>query len=883
MKTRIALAIGSLIVHCASLAAGEVARATLDNGLEVLVEERRGAPTVACRVYVKTGSIYEARFLGCGISHIYEHLLAGGTTSTRPETETAKILQSIGGNTNAYTTYDVTCYHITTTGEHYGTALDLLADWMTNNVLDEREVAREREVVKRELEKDLDEPSHVIWQLYAETAYRVHPVRLPIIGFKENIERLGRDDLVAFYRDRYVPNNALVVVVGDVDKDEALDRVRGAFASWERRPLPPFPLPEEPRQIAPRRAEKAMGINVALAKIGWPTVDLAHQDLFALDVLAFVLAQGEASRLTRTLVHEKRLANAVSASSWTPSFAPGQFAIQLEVEDHAKLEEAIAAALAEVERVREAPVGEDELARAKRQKLAEHVFNTQSNEDRAEDLASWWIGTGDPFFGEKYVAGIARQTPADLVRVARQYFVPERLNVAVVRPEGEGGGARPSPGPGANASASARTTAVAAVRKTVLENGLTLLVKRLPGTASVSIQAMFRGGVRAETPETSGLFGVLANTMVRGTKTRSPEDLSAAIEGLGATLEAEAGWAAFGVRGRFLAQDVERGVGLVREVLLDPSLPEPEIERQKWEAKYRIAAIEDDWAEEGTYFLREKMFPAHPYGLRPAGRVESVEKIDRAALVAAHARFVVPERGVIALFGDVEPERAEALLRQAFATWTRAREEAPPFVPPPPPAPLEKAGEVVKEVAKGQTTIALGYTGLAVESGDRYALEVIDAITSGIGLPSGWLHEALRGGDRSLVYFVHALDWMAIDGGLYYILTRCNPEDEATVVGLIRDVQRRIQEAPVSDEDLARGKSIAITAAEVGYETPAQQAQAAIAAELNGLGADFLEPGRYAARIEAVTKEDVLRVARKVFGRPSLLALVRPAKEKEPR
>src|SRR5204863_4324617 len=139
---------------------------------------------------------------------------------------------------------------------------------------------------------------------------------------------------------------------GDVKKEDALDRVRKAFAPWERRPLPPFALPDEPRQVAPRTAERAMGVNVTTAKLGWPSVDLVDPDLYALDLLAFVLAQGEAARLTRSVVAEKRLANSVSASSWTPAFVRGQFMIQLEIQDGAKANDAVRAVLAEIEGVK---------------------------------------------------------------------------------------------------------------------------------------------------------------------------------------------------------------------------------------------------------------------------------------------------------------------------------------------------------------------------------------------------------------------------------------------------------------------------------------------------------------------------------------------------
>ncbi len=183
---------------------------------------------------------------------------------------------------------------------------------------------------------------------------------------------------------------------------------------------------------------------------------------------------------------------------------------------------------------------------------------------------------------------------------------------------------------------------------------------------------------------------------------------------------------------------------------------------------------------------------------------------------------------------------------------------------------------VGKETEKGQTTIVIGWPGVAVESADRFALDVIDAITSGIGLPSGWLHDALRGGKRSLVYFVHAINWMQVDAGLYYVITRANPEDEKAVLDIIRDVQRRIVEEPVAPDELARGKAIATSAFQIGLATPAEQASAVALFELQGLGHDFAD--RYPERIRAVTAEDVARVARRIFSRPRVLALVRPKK-----
>ncbi|HVY60845.1 MAG TPA: pitrilysin family protein, partial [Planctomycetota bacterium] len=433
----------NFIAACAlalALAPAGVVRETLPNGLDVLVQERPGTATVAVRVYVKTGSINEDPFLGAGISHLYEHLLAGGTTTTRGEKETAEILRAIGGEMNATTNYDVTSYFITTSGEHAGTAIELLADWMRNNTLDPREVARETEVVQRELEKDDDEPASVLWRTHMETAYRRSLVRLPVIGYKANIQRITRDDLVRFYRERYAPNNALLVIAGDVKAAPTLEKVRAAFGPWERRTLRANVLPEEPPQVAPRRAEKEMPIGVTLVKIGWPTVDLLDPDLYALDTLAFMLGQGDAAVLKRVLVDEKKLATAVRLSSWTPWFTKGQFMIDLEVPEARNVEAAIEAATSGIAATPALPPAlartalAEGLERAKKQKVAEYVFNTQKNENIADTIAQDWIGTGDPFFSEGYVDRIQRVEVEDILRVAKRYLVPERVTVTIVGP-----------------------------------------------------------------------------------------------------------------------------------------------------------------------------------------------------------------------------------------------------------------------------------------------------------------------------------------------------------------------------------------------------------------------------------------------------------------
>ncbi len=300
----------------------EVFHITLDHGLIVLIEEHHANPIVSVQVFVRTGSIHEQEYLGSGISHFFEHIISGGSTSNRTEDESREILETIGNQTNAYTTLDHTAYYIHTTSEHWTTALDLLADWMLNSQITEKEFLREKGVVQREIEQGLDNPQRQLFQLARETRYNVHPARYPVIGYPELVQQVSRDDLLTYYRRMYAPNNMIVVVVGDVDTQDALAQIRQAFGAGERRHLPALSLPPEPPQVGKRTAALEMEINQAYLNLSFGTVTLTHPDLYPLDVLAYILSQGESSRLVKRLKHEQQLVYQIHSGSFTPSYAP---------------------------------------------------------------------------------------------------------------------------------------------------------------------------------------------------------------------------------------------------------------------------------------------------------------------------------------------------------------------------------------------------------------------------------------------------------------------------------------------------------------------------------------------------------------------------------
>lgn len=221
-----------------------VERLVLPNGLTLIIKPDSSAALASVQVWVKSGSIHEGANLGSGLSHFLEHMLFKGTT-TRAGREISTRVQAHGGYINAYTTFDRTVYYIDLPSEHVEVAIDLLADAVFHSVLPPEEVEKERNVILREIDMGRDDPDQRLGEALFETAFHQHPYRLPIIGHRNVFAAATRDELVAYYQARYVPNNTVVAIVGDVGVDQARSLVEKHFGQLPRRKLAPVLVPME--------------------------------------------------------------------------------------------------------------------------------------------------------------------------------------------------------------------------------------------------------------------------------------------------------------------------------------------------------------------------------------------------------------------------------------------------------------------------------------------------------------------------------------------------------------------------------------------------------------------------------------------------------------
>jgi zinc protease len=856
MRSRLHQMLWSLgiLLAVAGLGQAAVFQETLDNGLTLLIEENHANPVVAVEVFVRTGSIYEQEYLGSGISHFFEHIIHGGTTSTRSEAESRRLLEAIGNDSNAYTTVDHTAYYINTTTEHWRTALELLADWMLHSNITPEEFEREKGVVQRELEQDLDNPEQMLAQITMETRFQVHPARYPVIGYKELVQKVTRGDLVRYYQRMYTPNNMLVVVVGDVQTSDVLAHVRETFGQGERRPLPAISLPEEPPQLGKRTVVKEMAVSQASMSLSFRTVALTHPHLYPLDVLAYILANGDSARLVRHIQEEQQLVYAIQAASYTPAYAVGTLAVSAALAPE-QLPAAEAAILQELYRLREELVSPEELAKAKKQKLADYVFERQTVEQQAHGLGLDMLSTYDPNFSETYVRNIQQVTAEDIREVARLYLREETLVQAVVRPQSD------TPSALAPTPVAQREPVV----KKVLANGMTLLLKRNAALPIVAIQAYFKGGVRVETPDTNGLSQLTANLLLKGTTSHSAEEIAALFDARGATVAAESGNNSFFVNATCLRQDFNELFQVYADIILHPSFPDDELMKMR---RLLLAALEqqnDDWRTEIERLWRQLFFTVSPYRLSPEGTAATLQHLRRQDVVTFYQRYVVPGNMVLAIVGDIDPTQTVTIVEQTFKPFLARPVAFPEVLAEPPPTQVRRQ---VKQTQKQVAAIYIGFPGTTLTNlADRYPLHILDGIVSGLDIPGGWLHNALRG--QQLVYVVHAFSWLGLESGYFGIYAATQPDQVHTVVDMILQIMDKAKAGQISDEELDNTKQMALVTARLHRQANDQMASDMALNELYGLGYDF--SGHEAEQIAKVTKADVQRVAQTYLHHPTIM------------
>ncbi len=831
---------------------------TLENGLRVAIQEDHFAPVVAIQIWVKAGSADETPDVA-GAAHVHEHMLFKGTRR-RPVGAIATEIESSGGSINAFTTADHTVYHIVLASRHFSDGLDILTDAIQNSTFDPRELDKELQVVMEEWKRGEDSPTTRAATELFEVAYTQHPYGRPIIGYRATIEALNRERVVHFYQRWYHPNNMTVVIVGDIDREKARQEVQRLFDQTPSVQLPARPRPTEPAQTELRLSVVDMNVEEFYLYMGFPLPPAEHEDIFALDLLSFIVGGGESSALVQKLQAEQELVNWITASAYTPADS-GLFILAAALEQE-KIRSALEQSLALIFQYKHTPVTQAELDRARTNLASDFVYRRETVQGQARQLGYFLTVFSDPDYEQRYLTGLAAVTPRDIQRVARQYLSPTSLSAIILgktqdtriptaeelaqlchhldQPASKAG--TPAETNGANGNA------VTAVR---LDNGVRLLVKEHHGIPVMAVQAATLGGLLFEDEHNVGISNFIAGMLTRGSQQFSRLSLAEAVESLAGGLSGFSGRNSLGLSGSFLTTHVDEGIDIFLETLLHPTFPADEVEKRRREILLALKNREDDLAQVAFDLFYQTLYETHPYRLLTLGSEASVSAMTQEQVAAYYKTLLDPERLVLSVVGDVETTQLIDRLSAGLSTLPAV---SPPSAPAPEARPLG-VRTATKRVEKQQAHVVLGFQGVTLDNPDRYALKVLDTILSRQG---GRLFYEVRE-QRALAYSVTAFSVEGLAPGTFGVYLGTDPGRVDEAVSATQAELERLRQEKVTADELERAKKYMTGSYEISLQSNTAQSEELAFNELYGLG--HTHGRRYLDYIQQVTEADVQRVA----------------------
>jgi zinc protease len=404
----------------------------LENGLKIMILEDHKAPLATFQIWYRLGSRDEPAGKS-GLSHLLEHMMFKGTPRYGSK-QFSRIIQRNGGVGNAHTSKDYTMYFQTLSSGRIGISIDLEADRMSNLLMDPGETTSERNVVTEERRMRYeDDPQNALFEAFSAAAFMAHPYRNPVIGWMSDLSSLQREDLCILYRKYYAPNNAFIVIAGDVNPKEVMEKIGSAFEDKERVSIGTQHVTEEPEQRGERKVQIKKEAELPFILVGYHTPSYPHRDSAALEVMSAILGSGKSSRLYHSLIYEKKIALNAGADYSGMHKDPFLFILWGTAAPGRNIGEVESEFYKELEHLKEMPPSLRELEKAKNQIEASFIFSQDSLYMQAMRIGMFEI-LGNWRLMERYLQEIRKVTPEEVRQVAKKYLTEDNRTVGILVP-----------------------------------------------------------------------------------------------------------------------------------------------------------------------------------------------------------------------------------------------------------------------------------------------------------------------------------------------------------------------------------------------------------------------------------------------------------------
>ncbi|MBI2842044.1 MAG: insulinase family protein [Armatimonadetes bacterium] len=907
---RFYIALLLLMAVSAFAAENAVTETVLPNGLTVLIKEVHSAPVLTVQVWYKVGSRNEHTGI-TGTSHLLEHMMFKGTEEYG-KGEFQRLVKSKGGRNNASTSNDFTNYWELLSTEHLELALKLEADRMTNALIDAKELDAEKVVVRSELEWRENDPEMLLYTSMDSAAYTAHPYRWPIIGWTADVMNVPREKVYNYYRTFYHPNNATLVIVGDVDIEKTMALVRNYFGVIPKGPEPPPVYTEEPPQRGERRFALKREGSAARTMVGFHVPELTDPDTYPIMVLDQILSGGKSSRLYQSLV-EGQIATSVWSTSGS-SRDPGLFLLAATGRDGVTAEQLEKALVEEVEKAASAPPSPDELTRAKNQLEAYLIFQNDGVSRQGyqlgyyNTLASWK-------YLDTLLPRLNAVTAEEVQRVAKQYMTEDNRTVGWFVPTGPtAGGQGDSSMPGAphfseqiaanyrsesdrmpsavpfrsnTVIASNNTQPVAASddpassstspkaakpKRVVLGNGMVVIVQENPSNRTIAISGNLKAGGYFDPTNKQGLAKFVAGMLSRGTQSRTALDIAKETDFVGANINISSSTEAVEVSAKALSKDFGLMLDLISDQLRNPTFPDEQIEKLRGEMVSELEQEKENTELRARRALYRSIYPkGHPYYSQTIEEDQaSIKSIAKDDLVAFHKKYYGPETTVIVIVGDVEADQAVSAVEKQFGNWQPTGPARKIDIPDVALA-SEPSKVVIPVMDKSQADVFFGHAGqLSRDDPDFYTVNVMNYVLGGGGALDSRLGSRIRD-DMGLVYSVYSWFEATLGEGPWYAAFGANPENvDKAVAATDEEIRRYINSGP-TEEEFKGAIDYIVGVFPIRLERNDGVASVLLSAEFYGLGMDYIQ--EYPKLYRAVTINQV-RAAAKKYLHPDRRTLV---------
>jgi len=849
---------------------------TLDNGLDVILHQDRTLPIVAVNIWYHVGSKNE--WPGrTGFAHLFEHMMFQGSKNWDDEFF-APLLEA-GGTLNGSTSTDRTNYWEIVPSNFLERALWLEADRMgfLLEAMTQDKLDNQREVVKNERRQNYtNRPYGQAMELLVESAYPAgHPYSWTTIGSEEDLEAASLDDVRDFFRRFYHPGNASLAIGGDFEMDEAKEMVERHFGGLEPGPTVWRLAEWQPRFEAPRRVIAQDRVQLPRLYLGWHTPRFFSPDDASLDLLAGILGDGKSSRLYRSLVYERQIAQDVTVSQHSRELS-GIFHIVATARDGHTTDELESAIDLEMGRLLADGPTAEELARLQTRVESDFVRALQKvgGFGGVTDLLNQYNHyIGDPGWFDRDLSRWLGVTVDDCRRVARSWLDQPRLSLCI-EPQGT---------PHASASATARSVdrtvkpagqADPSVRLPVLDrrrlaSGLEIVVvehRRLP---LVSAGLVVRAGSANDPAERHGLAKMTAAMIDEGTESRSALEIADAVDRLGARLGLFASVDSSGASIGVLRKHQEPAFAILADVLRRPSFPDEELERQRARLSTQLMQERDRPEALARRVTARVLFgDAHPYGHDAAGDQDSIAAMTTDDVRGFWQRAWHPGQSTLVVVGDIDAATVERLASDALGDWAAA-DAAPPQVADANPATGRRI-VVVDRPGATQSMLTLAHLGVARSTPDFFATLTMNSALG--GMFTSRINMNLRE-DKGYTYGARSYFGYRLARGPFAV--SCSVETKNTAPA-VREVVRELEDVrgrrPLTSAELDHAKSALVRGFPRTLETVGDMAAAVREIVLNRLPDDHFNT--YVEKIQAVTLDDANRAATEHIHPDQLLIVV---------